>query len=98
MRNDDQLTRLPRVRYSGCVTEKEVTEFDSSICMRRTSALRRLFFVRSTLVCSLRAAVVGSLRAAGFRMRRSVNPAICRPPRLTAGSGLTTAYGGSHAW
>lgn len=89
-----QLTRLHQVRYSGCVAEKKATEFGSSIRQRRTSAARRLFFVRTTPVRLFQwAAVVGSLRAAGFLCHRSSNPAICRPPRLEARSGSTVDKG-----
>lgn len=76
-----RLTRLRQVRYSERVTDKEVTEFGSSTCTRRISALRRFFFVRNAFVRLLQwAAVVGSLRAAGYLVRRSSNPAIRRPP------------------
>lgn len=83
--------------YSQPVADKEATGFDSSNYSRRITATRRLFFVRITSVCLLWAAVVGRLRPAGFLECRSVNPAICRSPRLTAGSGLTATQGGHHA-
>ena len=83
--------------YPQLVAEKKATEFDSSKYSRRTTATWRLFFVR-TMLSLLWAAVVGRLRPAGFLEYRSVNPAICRPPRLTARGGLTATQGGSHAW
>jgi len=83
--------------YPEHVTEKEVTGFGSPICKRRMSAARRFFFVRNAPVRPfLWAAVVGRLRPAGFLLRRSSNPAICRPPRLEARCGLTKAKGDVH--
>ena len=86
--------RLPGV-YSGSVAEKEATWGESQKRQRRTTAARRYFFVR-TMLCLQWAAVVGRLRPAGFLCHRSLNPIICRPPRLRARSGLTDK-GGSHA-
>jgi hypothetical protein len=85
-----------RPEYLKPVADKEATEFDSSNYQRRTSATRRYFFVR-TMLCLLWAAVVGRLRPAGFLWYRSVNPAICRPPRLTVRGRINATKGGSHA-
>lgn len=99
MSNSSQLTRLRQVRYSASVADKDAAEFDSSKCIRRTPASWRLFFVRNASVCPFQwAAVVGSLRAAGTRVHRSVNPAICRPPRLTERRGVTLAHGDAYVW
>lgn len=84
-------------RYAAPVTEKEVTEFGSSICTRRTGRHAAIFSFVHAFVRLLWAAVVGSLRAAGCLVRRSSNPAICRPPRLEARGGYSTVQGGSHA-
>lgn len=84
--------------YAVAVANKNATEFDDS---NHTKAQRRrkavLFFVAYASASFFWAAVVGSLRAAGFLCVRFVNPAICCPPRLTTGGGLTAHKGGSHA-
>lgn len=89
------LTAYPSVDYAGFVAEKEATWGESQKRQRRTTAARRYFFVR-IMLCLQWAAVVGRLRPAGFLCHRSLNPTICRPPRLRARSGLTDK-GGSHA-
>jgi hypothetical protein len=82
--------------YSSFVTEKEVTEFGSSKCTRRTSRPAAIILFVYTLVAP---AMGGSgreaARLAGSLVRRSVNPAICRPPHLTVRRGLTV-QGASH--
>ena len=82
--------------YSRRVPEKKGTWGESQKRQRRTAAAKRYFFVRTMLIL-LWAAVVGRLRPAGFLCHRSLNPAICRPPRLRAGRGITADKGGHHA-
>ena len=96
MPNANHLTDCQQLPYAKAVPEKKGTEFDRSIRQRRTTAARRYFFV-CAMLRPLWGAVAGRLRPAGFLCHRSINPAICRPPRLIAGGGLTTDKAGSHA-
>ncbi len=79
--------------YACCVPEKKGNKFDSLNCTRRTNRAMRFFYVCHAFVRTLWAAMVGSLRAAGYLVHQSVNPAICCPPRLTAGRSVTTVQG-----
>lgn len=91
------LARRRRRAYPSDVPEKEGNGFESPNYTGRRAAPCGNFFVCIASVRLQWAAVVGSLRAAGFRVYRSLNPTICRPPRLRAGRGVTTTHGGSHA-
>ncbi len=84
-------------RYAVGVADKEATGFESPNYTGERAAPCGYFFVRFASVRLQWAAVVGSLRAAGRRVCRSLNPAICRPPRLRARRGVTHTHGGSHA-
>jgi hypothetical protein len=88
------LARRRRSAYASDVPEKEGNGFDSPNYTGRRAAPCGYFFVCIASVRLQWAAMAGSLRAAGFRVYRSVNPAICRPPRLTASGGVTTTHGG----
>ena len=83
--------------YAVAVANKNATEFDSSIHTKAHRPRKAVFLRAYASASFFWAAVAGSLRAAGFLCVRSVNPAICCPPRLTAGGGLTAHKGGSHA-
>ncbi len=84
--------------YSSLVTEKEVTEFDSSKCTRRTGRHAAIFtFVYTLVAPSMDGNGREAARLAGCLVRRSVNPAICRPPYLTVGNGLTVQGALHHA-
>jgi hypothetical protein len=83
--------------YASAVAKKNATEFDSSNYTKAHEP-RNAAFLRVYVIASFSwAAVMGSIRAAGFLCVRSVNPVICCPPRLTAGGGLTAHKGGSYA-
>lgn len=76
--------------YSSTVPEKKGNEFDSSN-FTKAHKPRNAVFLRAYVIASfLWVAVAGRLRPAGFLCVRSVNPAICYPPRLTAGGSVTT--------
>lgn len=76
--------------YSSFVPEKKGNEFDSSNCTRRTSRPAAIFMFAYTLVVpSMDGSGREAARLAGCLVRRSVNPAICRPPHLTVRNGLT---------
>lgn len=94
----DLLAKPTHRQYATPVPEKEGNEFDSSTCTRRTGRAMRHFFVRNAYARPHWAAMVGRLLPAGYLVRRSVNPAICCPPRLTAGSSSTTVQGVCHGW
>jgi hypothetical protein len=84
--------------YSSLVTEKEVTEFSSSKCTRRTSRPAAIFMFVYTLVApSMGGNGREAARLTGCLVRRSANPAICRPPHLAVRSGLTVQGAIHHA-
>src|SRR5450830_556527 len=98
-----QRKRLPKsldafcsATYPSAVPDKKGNRFERLPYLQRTNGAMPFFYV-CTLLCFLRAAVVVSPRAAGCCRYRSINSAICRPPRLIAGRGVTTTYGGSYA-
>jgi len=76
--------------YSLPVPEKKGNEFDSSNYTKAHRPRNAAFLRAYVIASSLRAAVAGRLRPAGFFCVRSVNPVICCPPRLTAGRSVTT--------
>jgi hypothetical protein len=91
------LAKLRRWRYSSHVTEKEVTEFDSSNTYGEQAALR-LFLCSCTPSRAFNGGLGGgAARLAGCRMYRSVNPAQFRHPYLSIRGGLTAIHGGHHA-
>ena len=78
------------LRYRLMVSEKKENGFDSLNAKKRTNRAMRFFYVRLPLFVLNGRRWRGSLRACWYSfLRRSVNPIICRPPRLTAGGGLT---------
>lgn len=82
--------------YSSFVTEKEVNGFSSSKCTRRTSRPAAIILFVYTLVApSMDGSGREAARLAGCLVRRSANPAICRPPHLAVRHGLTV-QGASH--
>lgn len=84
------LTLLGGLVDTQPVLEKERTGFDSSTCTRRTNGAMPFFYVCACLrSSSMSGDGGGAARLAGYLVRRSVNPAICRSPRLTAGRGCT---------
>lgn len=90
------LTYLAVPDYPKNVTEKEVTEYESSKCTRRTSRPAAIFmFVYTFVAPSMDGNGREAARLAGCLVRRSLNPAICRPPYLRVGNGLTV-QGGLH--
>lgn len=92
-----QLTGLLLVRYSHPVTEKEVTEFDSSNTHSGQTA-QRGFFTSVYPWHSFNGGLGGdTFGYAGGCVCRSVNPAQFRHPRSIARGGLTAITGGSHA-
>ena len=92
------LARRHQTTYYANVPEKEGTGFDS---LNHQSAQTAPcgFFSCACLRASLPMGGGGreAFGLAGFFGDQSVNPAICRPPRLTAGRGVSTHQGGSHA-
>lgn len=92
------LARRRRRAYASDIPEKEGNGFDSLNTSKRTDRATRFFFVRMLLRVSYERRWRGGLRACWFPLvYQSVNPTTCRSPRLTAGRGVTTHQGGSHA-
>lgn len=90
------LAKLTRLRYSANVPEKKGNKFDS-LNFTKAHKPRNAVFLRAYVIASfLWVAVAGRLRPAGFLCVRSVNPAICYPPRLTAGGSVTTTQRSHH--
>jgi hypothetical protein len=90
------LANNPDKVYSSGVAEKEATEYESSKCTRRTSRPAAIILFVYTLVApSMDGSGRDAARRAGSLVRRSLNPAICRPPYLRVGNGLTV-QGASH--
>lgn len=91
------LARRRRTAYHRHVTDKEVAEFDISICTRRTSRHAAIIlFVLPT--CAFNGGLGGGAeRHAGYLVRRYVNPAKFRLPHLTLSGGLKPVQGGHHA-
>lgn len=69
---------------TGCVPDKEGTGFGDSIYTRRTTAPRRLFFVRA-IASPMSGSGGDTFGYAGFPVYRFANPAICCSPRLATG-------------
>ncbi len=79
-----------RTPYYWQVPEKEGNRFGSLKSQKRTYRAKRFFFVRMPLLAFYERRWRGSLWACWFSfVHQSSNPAICRPPRLEAGRGLT---------
>ena len=92
------LARRRRRAYASDIPEKEGNGFDSLNTSKRTDRVTRFFFVCMLLRVSYERRWRGGLRACWFPLvYQSVNPTTCRSPRLTAGRGVTTHQGGSHA-
>jgi hypothetical protein len=92
----NHLTPSPGMAYASFVLDKERNGFDSLIYKKRTGRAMRLFYVRMLSFVPMGG---GSREASACRfsfLYRSVNPVICRPPRLTAGSGSISQKGVSH--
>jgi len=91
------LAMLSSRRYSLSVPDKEGTRFGRLITQSAHTAQRGFF----TCVCLCTSPMSGgggeAFGLAGFFGYQSSNPAICRSPRLDAGSGVTATQGGSHA-
>ena len=91
------LTKSMLPVYSESVANKEATRFDSLNTSKRTDRAMRFFYVRMSLHAFFGRQWRGSLRACWFPLvYQSVNPTICRPPRLTVGSGSTAHQGACH--
>jgi hypothetical protein len=88
------LTLLARWPDNQTLPEKEGNRFGSLEYIKAHGPRNAAFF-RAYAVARLQwAAVVGRRKPAGFPLvYRSSNPAICRPPRLEAGSGVTNTQG-----
>jgi len=92
----NHLTPSPGWDYASAVPEKKGNGFDSPTYKKRTGRAMRLFYVRMLSFVPMGG---GSREAQACRfsfLYRSVNPVICRPPRLTAGSGSISQKGVSH--
>jgi hypothetical protein len=83
--------------YSSVVTEKEVTEFDSSNNESAQTAQCGIFLCVYLRAQSLGGDGRGAARLAGVLSCRSVNPAICRPPHLTVRTRINRYEGGRNA-
>ncbi|MET3130285.1 hypothetical protein AAKU55_000538 [Oxalobacteraceae bacterium GrIS 1.11] len=84
------LARRRRTAYYADVPDKEGNRFDSLNRKKRTNRAMRFFYVHMPSCAFYERRWWGSLRACWFFFfRQSVNPAICRSPRLTAGHGTT---------
>lgn len=91
------LATLRRWRYSSHVPEKKGIRFGSLNYIKAHIPRNAVFLRAFAIVCLLWAAVAGAF---GLLVSFGVpvfQPAICRPPRLEAGRGLTAHQGGSHA-
>ena len=73
-----------RSPYDSIVPEKEGNGFSSLNYTGRRAAPCGYFFVCNASARLQWAAVAGRLRPAGFRVYRSANPAICRPPSFSS--------------
>ena len=82
----NRLTPSAAAAYSGVVPEKEGAWGESQNRQGRTDGAMPFFFVRAYLRMSPMDGDGGrAARFAGFLCHLSLNPAICRPPRLRAG-------------
>ena len=91
------LTYLAINNYSLYVTEKEVARYES-LNYKKAHRPRNAVFLRAYAVaCLLWAAVVGGFGLLVFFFVPVSQPAICRPPYLRVGSGLTVQKGTHHA-
>jgi hypothetical protein len=82
------------LRYTEVSCETTRDGICSPIVTRRTSANRRIFYVRMPLRAFNGRAVVGRRKPAGFLVRRSANPAICPPTPFCSGARVQPALGG----
>lgn len=83
------LARCQQTEYSPYVPDKEGNGFDSSTTQKRTDRALRFFYVRMPSCALYERRWRGSRKARWLSfVCRSVNPVICRSPRLTAGRGL----------
>jgi hypothetical protein len=80
----NRLTVYNRRAYSGHVANKDATGFGDSIYTRRTTAPRRVFFVRA-IASPMSGSGGDTFGYAGFPVYRFANPAICCSPRLATG-------------
>jgi hypothetical protein len=92
-----RLTTNRRPVYSRYVANKNATEFDSSNTHSGQTAQCGFFTSVHSGAPSMVALDGDAFGRAGGCVYRSVNPAQCRHPRLTAGRGLTATHGAQHA-
>lgn len=83
-------------RYSACVAETTTTGFGDPYKVRRTSATRRIFYVRMPLRASFNGRALAG-RPSGLPVASfagSPTPSCARSPRLATGSGFPAQKGG----
>jgi len=86
-----------RTAYYSSVPEKKGARFDSLNTQSAQTAPCGFFMCVCLRAPSMSGGGGEVFGPAGLFGCQSVNPAICRSPRLTAGCGLTATQGGSHA-
>lgn len=84
---------LAHLMHNHTVLKTKSTGFSSPEDSRRMNRRQLAVFFRPHVIAPMGGSGGGTLGCAGFLERRSANPAICRPPRLAAGSGLTVLGG-----
>jgi hypothetical protein len=90
----NRLTHRPSLDDTSFVLPHEELGFDSLITQERTDGAMPFFYVRMLSRSFYERRWRGSLRAYWFSfVYQSINPVICRSPRLIAGSGSTAHKG-----
>jgi hypothetical protein len=84
--DEDVLDSANRVNENSIVAATTATWGESQNSTGRTTAARRYFYVHSPLRAFFGRAIAGGLRAAGFLVHRSLNPAFCSPTPFESGA------------
>jgi hypothetical protein len=83
-----------QLRYTEISRQTTRDGICGPIVTRRTSADRRIFYVRMPLRAFNGRAMAGRRKPAGFLVRRSANPVICPPTPFCSGARVQPALGG----
>jgi hypothetical protein len=83
---EDVLDTTYPLNENSFVAATTATWGESQNSTGRTTAVRRYFYVHSPLRAFFGRAIAGGLRAAGFLVHRSLNPAFCSPTPFESGA------------